>query len=130
MKRASSWAAADLLIVTAANEAQAKGYRAQLEAREGSWPVSACEAWRVVPDAGGRRVGSGGSTLDVLARVAAEFRERQPGASSLAELFAGRRVIIVHSGGDSRRLAAYAAQGKAFVPLPCEVGGEVLPPSP
>ena len=121
---------ADLLVITAANEAQARGYEAQLRSRAGAWPVSGCGAWRVVADAGGRRVGSGGSTLDVLARVAGELwqdggRTGEGVEGGLAELFAGRRIIIVHSGGDSRRLAAYAAQGKAFVPLPCDVGSEV-----
>ena len=47
----------DLIVVTAANEAQAKGYRAQLKGRRN---------FIVVPDPGNRRVGSLGATVNVL----------------------------------------------------------------
>ena len=33
-------------------------------------------------------------------------------------MLGGRTVAIIHSGGDSRRLPAYAAEGKIFVPMP------------
>lgn len=82
----------DIVVVTAANAAQARGYRAQLQGRDG---------FLVVPDPGGRRVGSLGATVNVLRRV------RHAG-----------RVLICHSGGDARRTPGYAAMGKAFVPMP------------
>ena len=47
----------DLIVVTAANRAQARGYRAQLRGRANV---------RVVPDPGDRRVGSLGATVNVL----------------------------------------------------------------
>ena len=80
--------------MTAANAAQAKGYRAQLRGRAG---------FTVVPDPAGRRVGSLGATVNVLRRI-------RPSASA--------RVLICHSGGDARRTPGYAAMGKAFVPMP------------
>ena len=83
----------DLVIITAANAAQAKGYRAQLKGRTN---------FVVVPDPGDRRVGSLGATVNVL-------RELSPGKG---------RILICHSGGDARRTPAYAAMGKAFVPMP------------
>lgn len=88
----------DLVVVTAANAAQARGYRAQLKGRRG---------WLVVPDPGGRRVGSLGATVNVLRRLFAE-----EGGDGLAK----RRVLVCHSGGDAKRTPAYAAMGKAFVP--------------
>ena len=87
----------DLVIVTAANRAQARGYRAQLR--------SACGRYIVIPDPGDRRVGSLGATVNAL-RVAAR---RHPDA---------RNVLVCHSGGDAKRTPAYAAMGKAFVPMP------------
>ena len=84
----------DLVVVTAANGAQAKGYRAQLAGRSN---------FVVVPDPGDRRVGSLGATVNVLR-----------GLASRAGL---RRVLICHSGGDARRTPGYAAMGKAFVPM-------------
>ena len=89
-------AAFDLVVVTAANAAQAAGYRAQLRGRRG---------FLVVPDPGGRRVGSLGATVNAL-RI---LRRRG---------LAKGRVLVCHSGGDARRTPAYAAMGKAFVPMP------------
>ena len=83
----------DLVVVTAANDAQARGYRAQLRGRGN---------FMVVPDPGNRRVGSLGATVNVLRLLA----KRKLG-----------NVLICHSGGDARRTPGYAAMGKAFVPM-------------
>ncbi len=99
----------DILILTAANEAQAEGYRAQLAWRCANGLIPPGTETRVITDPGGRRVGSLGATLNVLAQVADGRGE---------EAFAGRRILICHSGGDSRRTPAYAAQGKVFTPVP------------
>ena len=85
----------DLVVVTAANAAQAKGYRAQLSGREG---------FLVVADPGGRRVGSLGATVNVLRKIGYTADD-------------SRRILICHSGGDARRTPGYAAMGKAFVPM-------------
>lgn len=114
----------DLLVLTAANTAQARGYEAQLRARQAQRALDDVRQWCVVPDPGGRRVGSGGSTLWVLHEAASRLRERKPDALSLAELFEGVRILVIHSGGDSRRLVAYTAQGKVFTPLPCSMHGQ------
>lgn len=116
----------DHLILTAANPAQAAGYEAQLVLREKERRLGPVAAWRVVPDPAGRRVGSGGATLLVLAKLAEQLARENPGAKSAAHLFAGKRILIVHSGGDSRRLPAYAAEGKVFAPLPCPVPAGLL----
>src|SRR6185312_14751997 len=63
----------------------------------------------VIPDPGGRRAGSGGSTLHCLRAI--RKRESQ---------LEGLRILIVHAGGDSRRLPAYSPCGKIFVPVPGE----------
>jgi fucokinase len=119
----------DWLILTAANAAQGRGYGAQLRAREerGSLPMR----WMIVADPMDRRAGSGGSTFAVLFELAKKLAsERETPAASLAELFEGQRILIVHSGGDSRRLPAYAAQGKIFAPLPCDVPTGAPPGEP
>ena len=99
----------DVIVVTAANEAQAAGYRAQLAWRTANGLLPLGTEALVVPDPGGRRVGSFAATLNVLVELAKKRRDP----------VAGRRVLICHSGGDSRRTPAYAAMGKAFAPLPC-----------
>ncbi|MCC6425320.1 MAG: hypothetical protein IT435_00735 [Phycisphaerales bacterium] len=112
----------DWLIVTAASRAQAQGYEAQLGSRRAAGVLDAFGRVLVVPDPGDRRVGSGGSTLAALTEVVRRrAREAQRGSSgAIADLLAGQRILIIHSGGDSRRLPAYAAQGKVFAPLPCD----------
>src|ERR1044071_8573873 len=70
-----------------------------------------------------RRAGSGGSTFAVLYEIAVRLARENPGAASIAALFEGQRVLIIHSGGGRRRLPAYAAQGKVFTPLPRDVRG-------
>ena len=110
----------DWLILTAANRAQARGYEAQLRAREATGSLRSCKRWLVVPDARDRRVGSGGSTFAVLFELARRLARQNRGAASFTDIFTNQRILIIHSGGDSRRLPAYAAQGKIFTPLPCD----------
>ena len=96
----------DVLVVTASNEAQARGYRAMVAPLVGAL----AEKILVVPDPGGKRVGSLGSTVGVLKKLGDVSKSR---------------VLVCHSGGDSKRLPAYAAIGKAFVPVPDSCGRTV-----
>ncbi|MBN1464734.1 hypothetical protein JXA02_03160 [candidate division KSB1 bacterium] len=97
----------DICVLTAANEGQARGYAIQLDWRRQDHSAT---AFRIFADPDGKRIGSGGSTFLVLHALYAEFGE------SLYD----KRVLILHSGGDSRRLPAYSAIGKIFMPLPTE----------
>ncbi|MFO0827828.1 MAG: L-fucokinase [Phycisphaerales bacterium] len=99
------------LIVTAARRAQARVYEALLRERARDGRLAANVRWRVLSDPDGRRVGSGVATALAIESVAG-------GASHIESHLRGRRVLVVHSGGDSRRLPAFAAVGKAFAPLP------------
>ena len=63
-------------------------------------------------DPDGKRIGSGGSTFYVLHQLL----ERNQG--NFNKTFKNKRILVLHSGGDSRRLIAYAAIGKIFTPLP------------
>ncbi len=107
----------DIVVLTAANEAQAAGYREQTAWRRDSGLLPQRTRCMVIPDPGGRRVGSLGSTLFVLTEVARQLLA-EGAAASFSELFRGRRIVICHSGGDSRRTPAYTAQGKVFTPVP------------
>jgi len=110
----------DWLVLTASNRAQARGYREQLSTRRADGRLDRVQNWMVVPDPGDRRVGSGGSTCVVLHELARRLRRMNPHARGPAELFRGKKILVIHSGGDSRRLPAYAAEGKVFTPLPCD----------
>ena len=68
----------------------------------------------MVPDPEGVRLGSGGATVHALQILA-----RRLGAPAANERWwQGQRVLLLHSGGDSRRLPQYSPSGKIFSPLP------------
>ena len=107
----SSAAFWDYIILTASNENQAEGYRKQLEARREYLPSRTHFA--VIPDEGGVRVGSGGATLSVLKYIYEQEREKT-GRGHFDQL----RTLVIHSGGDSKRVPTYSALGKLFSPVP------------
>ena len=86
----------DTIVITAADEAQASCFRLQTK----SFTGVLARKILVVPDPGGRRVGTLGSTVHVLKRVKCRGR-----------------MLICHCGGFSKRLPAYAASGKVFAPV-------------
>lgn len=110
----------DWLVVTAANSSQAAAYETQLRQRQREGGLSLCRRWLVVPDMGGRRIGSGAATIAALAEVVRHRLAESRAVRDVASALAAQRILMIHSGGDSRRLPAYAAQGKLFLPLPRE----------
>lgn len=101
----------DYIILTASNENQAVGYRKQLESRKDSLPLQTHFA--VIPDEGNVRVGSGGATLSVLKYI----YQREKKINGIGS-FEGLRIMVIHSGGDSKRVPMYSAIGKLFSPVP------------
>ncbi len=99
----------DYVILTASNELQAEGYRSQLKIREERGFLPKHTHFAVIADPNGKRVGSGGATLGVI-RYIAQHR----GTSD----FSGLRILVIHSGGDSKRVPQYSALGKLFSPVP------------
>lgn len=98
----------DYVILTASNERQAEGFRAQLAAREDFLPKRT--QFAVIPDEGNVRIGSGGATLGVIRYI-----------SQREKTFEGLRILVIHSGGDSKRVPQYSALGKLFSPVPREL---------
>jgi fucokinase len=113
----------DYLIVTASNEAQGSAYEKQLDHRQALGLLPQFRTVMVVTDPGGKRIGSGGSTLLCIMRVL--DREQAPLSPSTStpvqtiEAILNRlRIMVIHAGGDSRRLPAYGPCGKIFIPVP------------
>ena len=111
----SSFTTWDYIILTASNEEQAATYRMQIQNRIEKGLLPGKIHYSVLPDPNGERVGSGGATFNVLKYVA--DIEKQKGNRS-ENLFKGRRVLVIHSGGDSKRIPQYSACGKLFSPVP------------
>lgn len=116
----------DMVILTASNARQAQAYETQLATRRDAGQLSPRTAYRVIADPDGLRIGSGGATLRVLAMLAEETRTGSLGRGTRAQAYGedplgGRRVLIIHSGGDSRRLPHCSATGKLFARVPHEL---------
>lgn len=132
----------DYVVLTASNEAQAQAYRAQISYRLKHQMLPEKTHYAVLPDPDGKRVGSGGATLNVLRYIrehaagmqspavvpygavqgdgAAGSRQSvsaQPGEAA-CHAFDGKRILVIHSGGDSKRVPQYSACGKLFSPVP------------
>src|SRR6266542_3538161 len=97
----------DYLVLTASNDHQAHAYETQLRRRRELGLLPQVREALVIPDPDGKRVGSGGSTLHCLQTILKREQRLE-----------GLRILIVHAGGDSRRLPAYSPCGKIFVPVP------------
>jgi hypothetical protein len=70
--------------------------------------------WFATADPAGKPLGSGGGTAHLLA---AAWRATGPGLAFGEWLRQGRKLIL-HAGGQSRRLPAYAPSGKLLMPIP------------
>jgi len=108
----------DYLVLTASNAAQAQAYEMQLQMRRQAGLLPQVREVLVVSDLEDQRIGSGGSTLLCLVRIVECERRRRGRREGVAAILRELRILIVHAGGDSRRLPAYAPCGKIFVPLP------------
>lgn len=64
-------------------------------------------------DPAGTRLGSGGGTVSLLH----QGWDQSSGQHSLEEWLGLRQTLVLHAGGESRRLPAYASVGKALLPI-------------
>ncbi len=71
-------------------------------------------AWFATADPAGPRLGSGGGTANLFADA---WRATGDGAP-FADWLRGSRKLLIHGGGHSRRLPAYAPAGKTLLPIP------------
>ena len=111
--RKKSFAQWDYIVLTASNEEQANAFRSQITYRQNKNVLPCKTKYLVLPDPEGKRVGSGGATLQVLRKLA----EQQ----DIAGDFHNKRILVIHSGGDSKRVPQYSVCGKLFSPVPREL---------
>lgn len=102
------------MVLTASNETQAAAYREQIQERLEKDLLPRKTHYAVLPDPNGERVGSGGATFQVLRYLGEQNPDEQ-------ELFKNKRILVIHSGGDSKRVPQYSAIGKLFSPVPREL---------
>ncbi len=102
----------DYVVLTASNDKQARAFEMQLAERKDAGILPPRTHFVVVPDRNNERIGSGGATLSVLKKIA-----ETEGSSDFKDL----RILVIHSGGDSKRVPQYSALGKLFSPVPHEL---------
>lgn len=99
----------DYVILTASNEEQAITYQNQIQYRLENGLLPKATQYAVLADPEGKRVGSGGATFNVLKYISEQEKTSE-------EHFKGKRILVIHSGGDSKRVPQYSAIGKLFSP--------------
>lgn len=99
----------DWIIITASNNRQAEAYQLQIDKRLEEKRLPSNTRFVVIPDLDDERIGSGGATLNVLYYLA-----EQIGIENVSK----QRILLLHSGGDSKRIPQYSACGKLFAPVP------------
>ena len=108
------------VVITAGSVRQAERYQWELHRREEAGKIPPNVRFLVVPDLADQRIGSGGATLTPCARFwrsVSEQGDRTP-PIELTQWWSAQRVLIIHSGGDSRRLPQYSLSGKLFSAVP------------
>ena len=101
----SSYPYWNYIIITASNDYQAEGFNKQIEERKDFLPKRS--KFLVIPDENNERVGSGGSTLAVIKHM-----------KKIENKLKGLRILVIHSGGYSKRVPQYSILGKLFTPIP------------
>ncbi len=105
----------DYIIITASNQRQADTYRRKIEQRLLKKRLPSVPNYAVVPDTDGKRIGSGGATLNALLYVLEK--------EGTIEQALKKRILLIHSGGDSKRIPQYSDCGKLFSPVERELAG-------
>jgi len=112
----------DTCIITTSDERQADLFRRLIGRRieHGLYPREI--DFRVVADPPGGRIGNGGGTMWALLRLLDDL-----GAADPRAFFDDHRVLVIHAGGESRRMPCFAPEGKLFAPLPV-ASSSIFPP--
>jgi len=100
----------DVCILTSTDDSQKGVYQRQLERLIRAGFLHPETEYRVISDPQGQRIGSGGATLHVLREMEKEGQRAKGTWDS--------RILILHSGGDSRRIPHLSVLGKVFASLP------------
>ncbi|XAR62942.1 Fucose-1-phosphate guanylyltransferase [Bertholletia excelsa] len=140
--RVPTW---DAIVLTAASPEQAELFDWQLRRAKRMGRIAGSTVTLAVPDPDGKRIGSGTATLNAILALARHYgdlgvdlgpkvgnRSDSEFASSLlhgklnnealllhmVNFIAKRHILLLHAGGDSKRVPWANPMGKVFLPLP------------
>ncbi len=98
----------DWIVISASNSVQAEYINLQIDRRKREKALPSGTKFAVVPDIEGKRIGSGGATLNILKNI------KECENTDFTKL----KILVLHSGGDSKRIPQYSVCGKLFAPIP------------
>ena len=107
----------DIIAVCASNEKQADHFRRLIDRRIEAKLYPREITFAVTHDPPEARVGSGGGTLHALNQLEATLGRDVRDAT----------VLLIHAGGESRRLPTYAPEGKLFMPVSVPSSSSIPP---
>ncbi|XP_038977769.1 bifunctional fucokinase/fucose pyrophosphorylase [Phoenix dactylifera] len=132
--RVPTW---DAIVLTAASPEQAALYDWQLRRAKRMGRIAPSTITLAVPDPDGARIGSGAATLHAISTLARHLLHEVPNDNrgslpssvngqssddssftSMVNLMAKRHILLLHAGGDSKRVPWANPMGKVFLPLP------------
>ncbi|XP_047315661.1 bifunctional fucokinase/fucose pyrophosphorylase [Impatiens glandulifera] len=140
--RVPTW---DAIVLTAASPEQAELYEWQLRRAKRMGRIASSTVTLAVPDPDGKRIGSGAATLNAIYALARHYQKlafdlgQQEGNGSnrtvessvvneslkdednllpVVNAIAKKHILLLHAGGDSKRVPWANPMGKVFLPLP------------
>ncbi|PKI36701.1 hypothetical protein CRG98_042906 [Punica granatum] len=121
--RVPTW---DAIVLTAASPEQAQLYNWQLSRAKRLGRISPSTVTLAVPDPHGQRIGSGAATLNAIYALARHYEEElglaiDPKETTTIRLvghLTKKHILLLHAGGDSKRVPWANPMGKVFLPLP------------
>ena len=104
----------DYVIITASNKKQKDYFLKQIDYRFSKKLLPRQSHFFVFEDFDGMRIGSGGATLNAISELIKFDKNALE-----------KKILLIHSGGDSKRVAQYSVCGKLFSPVPRILYGNI-----
>ncbi len=101
----------DLVIITAISQKQKSCYEHQISTKLANRKLPSLFKYLVLNDPDNCKIGSGGSTLNVIRHLYDTYQEQD-----LHQM----KILLIHAGGYSQRMPFNTVLGKIFAPVPCE----------
>jgi len=96
----------DCVVLTASNKNQKESYINSINLRIEKKLIPNNIDYIVIEDPDGKRVGSGGATINVFLELNKKYKD-----------LTDKKILIINSGGDSKRVPQYSNIGKIFSPV-------------
>ncbi|KVH88998.1 GHMP kinase, C-terminal domain-containing protein, partial [Cynara cardunculus var. scolymus] len=143
--RVPTW---DAIVLTAASPEQAALYEWQLKRAIRFGRISDSTVTLAVPDPDGQRIGSGAATLNAILALANHYKtskvasncsdgsyiphesSENEASTSMINFLRKKHILLLHAGGDSKRVPWANPMGKVFLPLPYLAADDLDGPVP